>query len=85
MAPVTDVIGTFLELVEERQMFTPQTRLFVQIGLLGSFTTFSTLGYETVMLIKSQEFGLALGNVGANAILGVAAVAGGMFLVRLLP
>ncbi len=57
------VIGAFLALVEERQLFGERARLFVQIGLLGSFTTFSTFGFETLQLLRTREFVPATLNV----------------------
>jgi len=55
-------------------LFQPGTRLFVLVGLLGAFTTFSTFGYETFSLIRSGEFILAGVNVATQVILGIAAV-----------
>ncbi len=78
------VIGALISLVEERQLFSPNARLFLQIGLLGSFTTFSTLGYETFELIQRSEYWTASISVGANVVLGIGAVALGMFAVRAL-
>ncbi len=76
------VIGVLMSLVEERQLFSVNTRLFLQIGLLGSFTTFSTLGYETMELIQRGEYSLAGISVAANIVLGIGAVALGMIAVR---
>ena len=42
-------IGLLVYLVETRSMFGAAARMFVFIGLLGSFTTFSTFGNETPM------------------------------------
>lgn len=78
------VIGVLISLVEQRQLFSPNTRLFLQIGLLGSFTTFSTLGYETLEMIQRSEYWTACINVGANVVLGIGAVALGMIAVRTL-
>jgi CrcB protein len=78
------VIGALISLVEERQLFAANTRLFLQIGLLGSFTTFSTLGYETFELMQSGDYWLAGINVAANVVLGIGAVAVGMITVRAL-
>lgn len=44
------------------------------IGLLGSLTTFSTLGYETVALLRSGQLRLAMTSFVANGVLGLAAV-----------
>lgn len=48
--------------------------LFLVTGILGGFTTFSAFGYETVSLIKEQQFSGALWNVAGNVGLGLPAV-----------
>lgn len=67
-------IGLLVYLVETRSVLSASTRLFVFIGLLGSFTTFSTFGNETLELLRDSKTTLALVNVGAQLILGLAAV-----------
>lgn len=77
-------IGVLMYLVAARQLFSPQARLFLMIGLLGSFTTFSTVGYETFHFLRLERLGLALVNAGANVVLGVGAVAAGWTLAKLV-
>lgn len=53
-------------------------RLLLITGFLGSLTTFSTFGMESVALCRQQQFGTALLYVCANVFVGCAAVwAGG--------
>ena len=78
------VIGVLATLVADKPMLSPNTRLFLMIGLLGSFTTFSTFGYETVELLHDSSMGAAMLNVCLNVVLGVVAVFGGQALVRLV-
>lgn len=59
-------IGT---MAEERYLFSPHTRMFLLIGVLGSFTTFSSFGYETLELFKEGSFLRASLNVGSNVFL----------------
>ena len=49
-------------------------RLFLITGILGSLTTFSAFGYETVELLHESEVRLAVINVIANLGLGFPAV-----------
>jgi CrcB protein len=78
------LIGLLMYMVTARQLLSPQTRLFLMIGLLGSFTTFSTVGYETFHYLRLERLGLALANVGANILLGLAAVAAGWIAGKML-
>lgn len=76
------LIGIVLSLIEGRTDLSPNVQLFVVIGLLSSFTTFSTLGHETLSLLQSGQHALALVNMAANALVGVLAVLAGHALVR---
>jgi len=63
----------------------PEVRALWTIGVLGSFTTFSTFSYETVTLLQDGEWGRAGLYAGGSLLLGVAAVVAGAFLAdRLL-
>ncbi len=75
-------IGVVLHLVEDRSMLGPTARLFVAIGILGGFTTFSSFGYETFELLEDREYRLALMNVAGNVVLGLVAVWIGRTLPR---
>jgi CrcB protein len=68
------LIGFFSELAESRGLFSPDTRAFLIIGILGGFTTFSTFGNETMNLLHDGEWTLALLNVGAQVLLGLGGV-----------
>jgi CrcB protein len=59
---------------ENQEVFSPSTRLFLFLGILGSFTTFSTFGYETLSLLRDQRVGAAMGNIGLQVIVGLMAV-----------
>lgn len=78
------LIGFLTALVEMKSMFSPETRSFLLIGLLGAFTTFSTFGNETLNLIRESRMELALLNAGGQIILGVFLVWVGRLLAGLL-
>ena len=86
-----NVIGCFLIgavatlAFRERMLFSSSVRNFLMVGLLGSFTTFSTFGYETMALIRDGEMLRGLANVAASVLVGLLSVALGMMAVRVLP
>lgn len=64
-------IGYFGGLVQVRSLLGPSQRLFLLIGVLGGFTTFSTFAYETLGLAQSSEFLKAAVNVLTHVMLGL--------------
>ena len=73
-------IGLIASLTESRFSFTPELRIFVQIGILGGFTTFSTFGYETFSLIRDGQFLLGAANILLQVFVGLFAVWLGYYL-----
>jgi fluoride exporter len=63
--------------------WSPDVRLMVTTGFLGAYTTFSTYGLETVMLMRNKQT-LALLYWLGSAALGVVCVGLGMRLGELL-
>lgn len=68
------VIGFLAQLADTRGVFTTESRLFIFIGILGGFTTFSSFGNETLNLARDTQMMSALANIGANVIIGLFAV-----------
>lgn len=65
------VIGVLTFLVETRSYLSVEARAFLLIGLLGSFTTFSTFGSETLGLIRSGRMDMAALYAGGQVVVGV--------------
>jgi CrcB protein len=67
-------IGILSGLAESRQIISPETRLFLVIGLLGGFTTFSTFAYEGFEMLRDGELAKMIANVTAQVVVGCCAV-----------
>lgn len=78
------VIGFLAGLADSRSLFSSEARLFVFIGLLGGFTTFSSLTIETFSLARSAQLLAAAMNVTLQIFLGLVAVWLGNLLARLM-
>ena len=68
------VIGFLAGLAESRAAITPEARLFLFVGILGGFTTFSSFALETFSLARETQNVAALANIGLQVILGLLAV-----------
>lgn len=77
-------IGFLAGLAETRGMFTGETRVFLLIGVLGGYTTFSTFGYETFQLLRDGQAAMAASNMLLQVILGITGVWAGSVLSKIL-
>ena len=57
-------------------------RLFVAVGVLGGFTTFSAFSLETALMIERRQFAMAGGYVALSVVLSVAALFVGLMVAR---
>jgi CrcB protein len=74
-----NVLGSFLMgllsiLMVERLNIGPEWRAMVLVGLLGSFTTFSTFSIETLNLFEQGDMFKALANIVFSIIVCISAV-----------
>lgn len=76
------VIGALLTLVTEAERLSPAARHFWIVGLLGSFTTYSTFGWEAFSLLRGEELLRGLLHIGLHLGLGLGMVAVGVVLGR---
>ena len=77
------VIGFLWGLFEQKGI-SPNMRMFIFVGLLGGYTTFSTYALETMTLFRAGDIKMALVNLFASNILSIGFVFGGYFLIRYL-
>lgn len=79
------VMGFFVTLVLERAMtIPPEVRLLVTVGFLGSYTTFSTYGLDSVSLLVNRQLLAATFFWLGSAVLGIFSVHLGAIFARLL-
>ena len=66
--------------------FTPSwqndARLFVAVGILGGFTTFSSFSLDAISMLERGDFGPALTYILVSVLVGLAALYGGLVLMR---
>jgi CrcB protein len=74
-------VSLILYLSEYRGFFSEEIRIFLTIGVLGSFTTMSTFSFESFKLLEQGEFGALSLNVAGTLILTFLAVYLGKIIV----
>lgn len=67
-------IGVLAGMWESRGLVEGTARAFLFVGVLGGFTTFSSLGYETFDLVRSGNVSTAIASVALQLGIGLAAV-----------
>ena len=67
------LIGVLMALSLERGVVSSDWRMFLGTGVLGGFTTFSTLSYESLALMQSGLWTAGLANMFGSGVLGLAA------------
>jgi fluoride exporter len=68
----------FLDLIAVRRV----VQLFVSVGILGGFTTFSTFSVETILLLQAGPLWAALLYQVATLAFGLLAAVGGIWVAR---
>ena len=78
------ILGFFLTLITERIVADPNYRLLVAVGFCGSYTTFSSLMYESFGLTQNTSMWSGLFNLVGSMTLGMLATVIGVVLARLI-
>ncbi len=68
------LIGLLMTLLTERLLPHPNWRLFLVVGFLGGYTTFSSFEWETLSLVKDGARWLGLLNAVGSVVVGYSAV-----------
>lgn len=78
------MIGLIMEFLMQRTALDPAYRLFLVVGVLGGFTTFSAFTYETVALLEQERWMRAGANILASNVASIAACIIGIWCIRRL-
>ena len=78
------LMGVLSVLMLERMAIAPEWRAAILVGVLGSFTTFSTFSIETLNLLEQGDVMRAVANIAFSVLLCLAAVWFGVVIGRQL-
>ncbi len=77
-------IGVLMTSLEERFLATPSLRVFLTVGILGGFTTFSSFSYETVSLFRDGEILFGSLNAAGSLLGCLGATVAGILIGKLI-
>ncbi|RMG93517.1 MAG: fluoride efflux transporter CrcB [Chloroflexi bacterium] len=78
------ILGFLITLAAGRLTLTPELRLFLAVGFLGSYTTFSSYAVESVTLWQQGGWWQAIVNIASNNLIGLIFALFGVFVARWL-
>ncbi|MFP6616314.1 MAG: CrcB family protein [Candidatus Hydrogenedentota bacterium] len=57
-----------------------RARMVLLTGFMGAFTTYSTYAFQSVLLIQDAKWGLAVGNIAGQTVIGLLAIFAGLYV-----
>ena len=79
------LLGLVFALAMDRAILSPEVRVPLMVGFIGSYTTFSTLMLESWVLVEEGDLTHMLFNLAGSVAIGMVAVVAGLALGRALP
>lgn len=76
--------GVFFAFTQKYPVLQSETRLFLMVGILGGFTTFSSFGLETFQMIRQGQLPIALAYTVSSVLVGVICLAIGFYLFQMI-
>ena len=76
------LIGLFYAFSEKGNLLTPEWRLALTTGFCGGFTTFSSFSLDAISMFERGELWPALLYIATSVVVGIAALYGGLLIVR---
>lgn len=76
------LIGLLATLADEAGRIGPGARVFLVVGVLGGFTTFSSFALETLRLAEQRDLSRAVANIAGSILIAFAAAILGIITGR---
>lgn len=77
------LMGLLIALFSRKLNVSQEVQVFLTVGLLGGFTTFSAFSLETALLIERHTYGQAALYAGVTVVLSITGLFAGLTLGRL--
>ena len=78
------ILGLLVGFLPSNSAWSEEIKIFLAVGFLGSYTTFSTLTVATVQLVEKGNLSSALVNLGISVLMGLTAATVGIVLGKMV-
>ena len=78
------ILGLLYASLVKADIFTDNIKSFIQIGILGSFTTFSAFSLEAFLMFENAEYTTAAIFILLSVLLSIGGLALGVNMIRLV-
>ena len=76
------LLGILYDSLSKVSLFSDNIKLFIQVGILGSFTTFSAFSLESFLMIEKGDYSAAIIFILISVILSILGLVSGIYFTR---
>ena len=76
------VLGILYDNLSKATLFSDNVKLFIQVGILGSFTTFSAFSLESFLMFEKGDYNSAVIFILMSVILSILGLVSGIYFTR---
>ena len=78
------ILGILYDSLSKGSFFSENIKLFIQVGILGSFTTFSAFSLESFLMFEKGDYSSAIIFILLSVILSIAGLVSGIYFFRVV-
>ena len=78
------ILGILYDSLSKGSLFSDNIKLFIQVGILGSFTTFSAFSLESFLMFEKGEYSTAIIFILLSVILSIVGLVSGIYFIRVI-
>ena len=78
------ILGILYDSLSKGSLFSENIKLFIQVGILGSFTTFSAFSLESFLMFEKGDYSSAIIFILLSVILSIAGLVSGIYFFRVI-
>ena len=78
------ILGILYDSLSKGSLFNENIKLFIQVGILGSFTTFSAFSLESFLMFEKGDYSSAIIFILLSVILSIAGLVSGIYFFRVI-